>query len=284
MSQAQETKTRKKFVLTDVTKFPVMQIQYVGPLDFATVEIEAGGSMLFLADNIDGETTVDPDIGYSGAGAKDATGIIDLATPHASMNTFGELERHINSMANWRCYLIGVLRSQNTDDKLDTRSAVSVRTDNGVTFFADEAKAGNLDQGFAITNQRFTFRPSKGWETRRRGFVTDKLCINALEYLSLNVTAIGNSNIEIYSIDDNDPDNVSVAGNLIWELALVTATLTLFGGTTPVEEFIAGHRGHRLLVFFDCAAAATAAAINVVGNTEQVTGGMVQKENYTGLI
>lgn len=279
---AEATKRSKKFTLSAVTAWPAIQIQYVGPLDFATVEIEAGGNMLFLADNINGETTVDPDIGYSGAGAKDATGVIDLSTPHASMNTFGELERHINSMANWRCFLIGVGRDGATDNKLDTRAAVSVRTDNGVTFFADEA-ATPLDQGFAVTNQRFTFRPSKGRETRDRGFVKDANCINAIQYMDFNLTAIGDINIEIYSIDDNDPDTVSGAGTLIWEFPLVTATATLFGDAIPSDDFIKGFVGQRLLVFFDCAAANTSGTAEVICSTKHLEGGLVPPANFTGI-
>lgn len=279
-----DTRTRKKFTITAVTTWAAMQIQYVGDKDFATVEVEAAGDMLFKADDTNGTTTVDPDIGIDNSGDPTALGVVDLSTPHASMNTFGELERHINSMANWRCFLIGVLRDQNTDNKLDTRAAVSIRTDNGVTLFVDEETSGNLDQGFAITNQKFTYRPSGGYSTKDRGFVKDLLCYNSIEYMKLYITAIGDSNIEVYSIDDNNPNSVSAAGILLWENALVTATVTKFGDSIPVEKFLESHRGHRLLVFFVCAAANTAATLDVLGVTRHATNGLVPNNNYTGLI
>lgn len=282
LDEAEITKKRKKFTITNVTKFPAMQIQYVGPFLFATVQVAAGGDMKFFADDVNGTTTVDPDIGWTSE--KTALGIIDLSTPDASMNTFGELERHINSMANWRCYLIGVPRDLGTDDKLDTLSAASCRTDNGITLFVDEAKSGNLDVGFAITNQKFSFRPSLGWQTRHKGVITDELCFNTLEMLKVNLTNLGSGNIEIYSIDDIG-EAVSAAPVLIWDNAYATATEEKHGDTVPVEEFISSLKGQRLLIYFDVTSATiTACDVEAVGNTKHVRGSQVHGANYTGIV
>ena len=262
----------KVFALSDVTKFPLLQIQYIGSALFSTVAIDAGtGDFTIAADDIDGETT----------------NILTIDTDNAAFNTMGEVVDRINQgHADLRAFLIGVPRDLASDDKFDTLAATSIRTINGLTLFADEA-AVPLDQGLAITNNKFVYRPSGGWNTKTSGWTTDENVVNMINYMTINITAVGDSNIEVYACDDiNKVD----AGTLLWDNVTVTATEETHGAissTTLVEQisdpFIVGLQGQRLLIFFDNAAAASAANIRIIGTTRHLTGGVTPAANYTGI-
>ena len=274
------TELVKTFALSVVTSWPAMQIQYVGDKLFAGIDVGAGGDMTFYADDTDGETTVDPNIGINSSGAATTDGIIDLSTPHADVDTFGELKNHINGMADWRCFLIGVLPDGLTDDKFDTLAEASshtIRSANGLTLYADEA-ASVKDQGFSISNQKFVSRPANGRISNRSGWVTDKLCVNTLSFLHVNLTVSGASNIELYPVDD-----INDTSQLMWENVTVSATVEGHGTTDPVSPFIIAPIGRRLLIFFDNAAAVTAADVHAIGMTRHITGGRVEGGNYTGM-
>lgn len=271
----------KTFAIGTVTNWPAMQLQYVGSALFAEITVEADGDMLFYADDVDGSTTVDPDIGVNSSGDATTDGLIDLGTPHATLNTFRELEGHINAQANWRCFLIGVKPEDSTDDKLDTLSATSCRSDNGLTLFVDEAKSGNLDVGFAVSNQKFSSRPSGGWSTHEAGWETDVLCENMLNFLHVNISNAGAGNIEIYTIDDIGKATTST---LIWDNAYAADTAEEHGATEPAAVFIKAPVGHRLLVWFDITSAAHAAAdVHAICTTKHQLGGRVPGANYTGM-
>lgn len=284
------TKRTKVFAVGAVTAFPGVQIQYVGPKLFAGIDVAAAGNMTFYADDTDGETTVDPDIGFSTVPTTD--GIIDLSAPAAAVATFGQLCDHINSMANWRCFLIGVSRDGDTDNKLDTLAEAdshTVRSSSGLTLFVDQEGGGagtgsaetlrNL--GFAITNNKFTSRPKGGFSTNRVGWTTDELCDNVLTFLHVNITNSGDGNIEIYACDDL---NFVQAPKLVWDNIYVTATAEEHGGTNPLAPFVAAPTGQRLLIYFDVtSAAASACDVHAIGSTQHKTGGRVPDANYTGI-
>lgn len=277
VQESELTKTTKSFAISVVTKVPAMQIQYVGPFLFASVAVAAGGDMTFKADDTDGLTTVDPDIGFTTVPT--ALGVIDLSTPATAMNTMAKLRNHINGMANWRCFLVGVLPTTPTDNNFDTLAEASggtVRSENGLTLFLDEATAP-LDGGFAISNQMFTSRPSGGRKSNRANFLTDVNCINQLNFLSVNITSVGASNIEIYWVDDDDDTT-----GLMWQQVTVSATLETHG-TDPGLAFLVAPIGKRLLVFFDNAAAVTACDVTAVFETKNMVGSRVAGPGaYTG--
>jgi hypothetical protein len=258
-------KRQKVCNITATTAFPAMQIQYVGSCLFAKITVAAGGDITIHADDVDGATTT-----YC---------TIDLSTPAAAVDTYGELEDVINGYEDLRCFLIGVLPSQSTDNTLDTLASTSIRTTNGLTLYSDEAL---LDVGFAITNRKFTSRPSGGWATKDAGWVKDDLCVNSLHYLSMAVTAAGTGNIEVYGVSEDGDTTV-----LLWDNAIADATggVTEEHGATPTPDtvFVAAPRGHRLVVWFDMVAAITAIALNAVGYTKHLTGEEVPDANYTGL-
>lgn len=271
----------KTFALGTVTNWPAMQLQYVGSALFAEITVASPGEMTFYADDVDGSTTVDPDIGIDGSGDAATNGIIDLSSPHSLVNTFRELENHINSQADWRCFLIGVRPDQSTDDKLDTLAATSCRTDNGLTLYVDEAETGELDVGFSVSNQKFTSRPSGGWSTKQSGWVNDELCENMLNFLHVNITNAGAGNIEIYAVDDIGKATTQI---LLWDNAYATNTAEEHGATEPAAIFIKAPVGHRLLVWFDVTSAAHSAAdVHAICTTKHQLGGTVPGANYTGM-
>ncbi len=284
------TKRTKLFSNGTVTTFPGIQIQYVGPKLFAGISVVAAGNMAFYADDTDGETTVDPDIGYTTVAT--TAGLIDLSSPAAAVDTFGELYDHINSMANWRCFLVGVAPNGDTDNKFDTLAIASshtVRSANGLTLYVDEAGGGAgtdsaetlLNFGFAVTNNKFQSRPSGGRKTNRVGWTTDELCENILNYLSVNITNVGSGNIEVYACDDLASTKTNVK---IWENAYTTATAEEHGATPVAEAFIKAPVGQRLLIYFDVTSAvATACDVRATCTTRHITGGQVPGANYTGI-
>lgn len=268
------SRIKKAVSITDVTKFPALQLQYIGPYQYAKCTVAAGGDMTIKADDTDGATTT-----YAS---------IDLSTPGTNADTFGELKDLINSYDYLRCYLIGVKPDQSTDNKLDTLTATSITGDNGLTVYCDEATSSNTDQGFAITNQKFLYRPVMTGEfdpkKKYAGWVTDKGCINTLDYLGITLTNTSSGVTEIYTCDDSPGVNGVTE---LWEDAYVTATAEAHGGTspdTPVSPFIASVEGQRLLVWFDAAAAITGVALTASGSTIHQGGGLVAKANYTGCV
>ena len=134
------TKLLKIFSLTVITKFPVLQLQYVGAKTYSSIAVAAGGDMTFYASDTSLTATVDPNVGWA-AGAATTDGVIDLSTPNANVDTMGELVDLINAYADYRAYLIGVLWDTPTDNIFDTLSATSIATDNGLTLYLDEDSA-----------------------------------------------------------------------------------------------------------------------------------------------
>lgn len=101
-----------------------------------TVEVAAGGDMtLKIAGSADATT------GCS-AGTCPASGVFDLSTPHASIDTMGELVTLINTTgSNWVAVLVGCLASDLTDNTITTISATEAGTLKGVALTRDGAVA-----------------------------------------------------------------------------------------------------------------------------------------------
>jgi hypothetical protein len=282
-----------KSIAMSYDAFPAIQIQYCGPKLYASVAVAAGGDITFKADDTDGITTVDPNIGYDNAGASTALGIIDLSTPHATMNTFSELVDHINSKGagNWRAFLIGALPTTTTDNTLVTLAEASGSAvgDNGITLYFDPA-VSPYDYGFAITNEKFVGRPRGGWTTREVGWNRNKKpgsnpaleCVNSLCYLEATLTNAGANLPTVYAVDEID-NSVSL---LMTFATLVTNTFTAVCGTTPTaaSPYIVAPPGKRLLVLFAGAAASSAGSVAAIGTTRHRFGGEVPSNNYTGCV
>lgn len=111
---------------------PAMIVKYIGSAASGTIEIAA----------VTGDVTFKH--GALGAEAVDTTvvaitGIIDVSD--AAMNTFGEVVDIINASANWSAKLLGVLRSDSSDNCLAVLAATQVKVTNGLVLLLDEAVA-----------------------------------------------------------------------------------------------------------------------------------------------
>ena len=107
--------------ITAVSTDTGIQIIYVGSQASATVEVAAGGDMT-LKHGASGSEAVDTTIG-----SPNLDGVFDLSTPAAAVNTYGELVDLINATANWKARLVGVQRSDLTDNTLITRTAAQAK-------------------------------------------------------------------------------------------------------------------------------------------------------------
>jgi len=263
----------KIFSLTAITAWPVMQLQYVGAQLFSKVTVAASGaSITVYADDVDGATT-----SYYTA---------DLSTPAAARDTFGELAAEMNAKADIRCFLIGVLPSESTDGTLAAVTGGDIRTVNGLTLYGNAAVL--LDQGFAITNEKFTVRPTGGWATKHVGWERNRgegvngpfNVINYLCYLESTITNVNAGTTTIYWVDEVE----ATSGTLYTAAAYTSATKQTTGATpSPMDPFIATPPGKRLVVKFNIVdTAMSVAVIYSVGLTKHLNGEVVPSANYTG--
>src|SRR2546428_831133 len=90
-------------------------VKYVGTsAGKPTVEAAAGGDLTFKIGGVADATT-----GRDSAGVSPNSGIWDLSTPHASVDTMGELVSLINTVGtNWRAVLVSCLASDLTDNTI----------------------------------------------------------------------------------------------------------------------------------------------------------------------
>ncbi len=245
------------------TKFPLMQIQYIGALDYGTVTVNATSDIILKADDTDGDTTTVLTCDVS-------------ETPH---NTWAKVRDAINATGVFRCFLIGAVPSETSSPFALAAAVTSCRTDNGLTIFYDpDALDGLL--GVAITNNKFVHRPTGGISDQLIGWVTDKLVENAMKWWDITITVTGNGVLDVYSIDDTDDTEL-----LILSDGFTSATQDLLGTTNPNDVHIQANRGCRLVVRMNRITAAedvTAAYVQVVGQSKHVTGGRVVGANYTG--
>lgn len=273
-------KLQKAINVTDVTKFPALQIQAVGALAYYKVEVEAAGNILLTGDNTDGTTAL-----YT----------IDLSTPAAGLDTYFELKNHINNATggHFRCYLVGVRPEHKTDNTLDTLAATAIKTGaaagvaaNGLTLYLDEAQATSSAYyiGVGVTNDAFTSQPTGGLSTRLSGRSFNEFCENGVNLMNINLTSATGTALatKLYSCDDE-----AGTSSLLWSDAWVSATAENWPSSNvpTFPHFVKANLGHRLLIEWSMATApVTACAISVVAYTKHLSGGEVRGANYTGCV
>jgi len=140
---------------SDTAGCVAMLLKYVGTENSATVAVAAGGDMTFEV-SAAADTTVN------------TTGSIDLSTPAAAVDTYGELVDIINASANWTAVLVDVLRSDLTDNTLYTQTTVQCTKAEGVPLYLDSAVAASYHAGRALlpTGMQTDIRP---WISRKSG-------------------------------------------------------------------------------------------------------------------
>lgn len=116
---------------TTETSCPVMDIQYVGSEASCTVEVAAGGDMTIKIGDL-GSEAGDANIG--------ASGVIDLSTPAAGFDTFGELADYLNSKKDYNC-MLHAHPDDSTDNTINTLSATQAKYPNKASCLLDGAVA-----------------------------------------------------------------------------------------------------------------------------------------------
>ena len=156
-----------------------MRIWYTGATVPCALTVAAGGD---LSSTIGGSA----DANFTSSGA--ASGTIDLSTPAAAYDTYGELARFINSLDDYHCILVDVLPTDSTDNTLLAMSATSVPV-RGLNLYKDTSVALNLSIG--ITSQ---------WKDQ-----DDLGMMNFLDSItSTNTYGSGASTIQVWRVY-NDP-------------------------------------------------------------------------------
>lgn len=258
-------KRTKVFANTTITVMPAMQIQHCGPELFAKVTVAVTtGDITLKADDVDGETTT----------------VLTVDVSDAAYDTFLEIENAINATGVFRCSLIGALPSDTSTAMLATLAATSCRTDNGLTLYFLATTTSQVF-GFAITNNKFTARPTGGFSTQKNNWTTDELCENMINYLEILLTCTNGGTTTIYAVDDvNDVETA------MWSDAFVSATKETHGSTEPSELFIKAPEGCRLVVQFAASTSTddfSVPNIKCIGTTKHQVGDEVPGANYTGI-
>lgn len=215
--------------ITAVDKSPWIQIQYVPALGTggaaATVAIAAGrDTMTFQVD------AADP----AGADAiGNSSGEVLLSA--SAFDTMGELVDGINGKIAWRAYIIGCLRSENSD-RLLVRTAASVFGDAGTTFYSDSSVSKEIS--IAISGERFVNNGRGGHE---KDF--EDACENSMMYASIKGTSASLHVLRYYTGRQG-----SAEVQLATDIDLTTVVAKEQGEASFAETFIKSTRGERLIV------------------------------------
>lgn len=265
-TEAALTARNKIISISAVTAMPAIQIQYIGALDYGNYKV-VSDTLTLSADGTDGDTTV----------------VKAIDTNNSSFNDFGEVVDAINATGVFRAFLVGPRRNDLSTTMLDAIASATCKTKHGVTLFFEQATSAQV-YGFAITNQKFLYRPTGGWATFDKGWIKDINAINSIKNLDLTMTtAAGDGTWFIYANDDENKQD----GVLIHSEAFTTTTQETHGLTVPNEIHWEAYRGARISVQFLCTTAGsdwTGVAIIATGHTKDVCGGQVPDANYTGCV
>jgi len=257
-------KRTKTFALTSAAAMPALQIQHCGPELYGKVEVKVTtGDIHLYADDTDGTTE-----------------ILHCDVSETAYNTFGKIENAINALGIFRCFLIGAKPSDTSTVMLATKASTSCRTTNGLTLYFLAVTASQV-YGFAITNNKFTARPSGGFSTQEKNWTKDELCENMINYLEILLTCTNGGTTNIYAVEDIDD-----VETLMWSDAFVSATKETHGETDPGDLFIKSPQGCRLVVQFAASTAAddfSSPNITCIGTTKHLVGELVPGANYTGI-
>lgn len=188
-------------------------VKYIGSYPSATLEVSSIGDILFK-------------VGDAGAEAADSTiqigstaGTIDVS--NAAGNTFGEIVDHINGSANWKAYLVGTLRADNSDastGSLLVMSPVTLSKGGESNLLKDTSKVLNISIRVGV---------------RRNVAGSEEIgAAEIYEIDSVNTFGSGTNLIQVYEIDE-----AAKTETKIYEMA---------GGATTVanaKTFVINGRG-----------------------------------------
>ena len=208
----------------------------------ATFEIQAAGNWVFTTDG----TTPDTSVVAS-------TGIIDLSTPAAGYDTWGEVAAVINASGNWGCRLLAVLPEDSTDNTSETQAEVDLST-------AARKKSGWFVYGDSSVSFETAVCISGFQPTGVAGvFEDDDNCINWVNYVSAVANFdSGTCAIKIYSANQT-------SSTLLYTSSAMTTDTVINCGTNGDIGFIPSKYGERLVVKIDASADLDSYTLSVIG-------------------
>lgn len=134
---AQATYPVSGHVSSDTAGSVAMLIKYVGtaaPSATTDVAVAAGGDMTFRVAGV-ASTTINSGLVACG----NTAGTLDLSTPAATCDTFGEMVDVINATSDWRAVLVSALRTDSTDNTITTFAVTAAAKAEGVPLYFDSA-------------------------------------------------------------------------------------------------------------------------------------------------
>lgn len=253
-------------VLSATTYFPVI-VKFVG-FGGGSVAVDAGtGDLTFLAAGVADTTLECPISGALG-------GVIDVS--NAACNTLGEVVDAINVSANWRAVIQDGIRSDSSDNTLNTLANTSAAVPAGLALAGDSVVS--LQTTIVLDPQRndITLYLNGGPGTST-GIKPNKYIdtVSALVYANATATLTG---ADTLSIIVSEPNNKRCALNAAATAVSCSAsesvpvTLSKPGATTGVNgnfNFTVfpywSYKGQRILFRYAAATTLPAVAINSVG-------------------
>ncbi len=210
-------------------------VKYIGShsSNSATIEVEAGGDLLFKEDAAVDASVECPAVGTDGT--------IDVS--NAACNTLGEVVDIINADVNWSAVILDGLRTDTSDNFLLVRSATEAILPEGVNLFWDTDVADQVT--FALTELR-TMAFYVGGSTATNPVVVNPFRdLRAVVYeVNYNINFGTAGTLAIVSVDSNYRAGTETATTLYSE-TLTDNSETLWD-RKPFG--IMGKKGQKLLV------------------------------------
>lgn len=223
-------------------------VRYIGSQISGTVEVNAGGDILFKH-------------GALGAEAADTTVSTDgtITVAGAAEDTFGEVVDVINLSANWEAVLVDVARSHTSTDALKVQAATQAKVNAGLQLVLDTDTAKIASRLIAPEAYRKDLRTYEKQGVVNAAFPFIGFRAALIRARSLSTFGAGTSTFKVYSELARSPYSQIVA----WSIA---------GGATTVEktyDFADGEivcdQGGRLIVALENSAAMASTGLNGQG-------------------
>lgn len=253
---------------------------------YADASVNAGGDLLLRKGSIVDSTAVVTASADTNIGSPTLNGTIDLSSPAAAVDTYGEVADLINSSQDWRCRLVGVRRADLTNNTLIDRSTGVASRCNivMVPLLRDTTTAVQTNTftiGLRITPKQLHTPAGYGW-------------LNSITDITANVTfaaagtgtgyndgegALNDCRVIVYSIND-----VLKTQRRVWYSGPLTTGVTAqFDSADWKFQDLTGDPGEDLLVLVQNsgtgAVTLTAPTITVNGY-RQLVGGATRTERW----
>lgn len=240
-------------------------IQYVGPSQSGTVEVDANGDLLFKSGAVGAEaadTTV---------GLPTLNGTIDVSDAAALL--MGQVVDNINASANWVAVMVDSIRGDDTTAKGATTAAFLVisasqaKVKGGLKINWDTSTAWRDRVLLAPSDFRNKIEVYKtGYSEVDQAFPFKGYGATIKEAYWVNTYGSGTSDLTIYAENAGETANPAVASQVVYKQASGATTVAV---NKEFEGGLRFERGKRVVVAIDNSAAQSVVQLNVVGEFER---------------